>query len=260
MNISFEDLADASLPEEVPEPLLFVWLKHLLRITAVLCIGGFAVAFYYHRPQEATLPVAATRLLVVEGDIPEGVLPHDLDTATEFGDSFDHLKHGFQAPEYRETFTPEQGKVVSTLMHEASDTAEFEWVDGPDANVTAAPVSEVIELPADAAVELQIQRDWEGIVLVPNNVKLSRAYTSEVRLSRVEAHPIDGGRLRVWSRIQNLTDRAMRVETACEFRFAESRLVPSKFRPGYIPANGVLDVYFVSNQEGVDSYTLMVKQ
>lgn len=124
----------------------------------------------------------------------------------------------------------------------------------------AAKSVRVVELSEDAEVKLDLVRDWEGLILVPEGVQLARAYTSGVRLNRVEAHPIDGGRLRVWSRIENLTNKDLVIETACEFRFTDDGRAPSQFRPSVIPASGALDVYFVSSRKGVNAYTLMVKR
>jgi hypothetical protein len=117
-----------------------------------------------------------------------------------------------------------------------------------------------VELPPNTEVQIDFVRDWDGLILIPNNVQLARAYTTGVRLNRVEAHPIDGDRLRVWVRIENMMGHDLEVETACEFRFENQDMSPANFRSSRIPADGALDVYFVSTKDRVRSYTIMVKR
>lgn len=258
MSITFEELADAGIPVEPVTPARSSRLGLFLFALLLLLVVGGGLVIYLNRQQtESSLPDAATRLLVVEGEVPEGVLPHVMDDSTEFKESFVHLKQGFEAPEYREPEVVAEVYAMETI---------------PPVSVGAVIPREELEIPvtfnharagsmpSDAIIEVDGMRDWEGIVLVPDNVRLARAYTSDVRLNRVEAHPIDNGRLRVWSRIENLTDREIAVETACEFRFADRFAGPSSFQPERIPARGAIDVVFVSPREGVNSYTLMVKQ
>lgn len=275
MNVSFEDLADAGLPNENPKPAPTHWLRRLLFLIVIIFVGWAASAFYGKVLDEPRpLPEAAKRLLVVEGEVPEGVLPHKLDDATEFEASFENLKEGAKAPKFRQVSLVEEAEVMTVPTTDVETETSIESAKPLDpvliepmplrepavARSAVRSAMKVRELPIDSVVDIQFDRDWEGVVMVPNNVKLARAYTSEVRLRRVEAHPIDGGRLRVWSRVENLTDRDMFVETACEFRSAEKGVVPLSFRPGMIPANGAMDVSFVSTRNDVDSYTLMVKR
>ncbi|MGJ8637885.1 MAG: hypothetical protein ACSHYA_00705 [Opitutaceae bacterium] len=288
MSLSFEDIADADLPDELPASRRSLVFKWILFILLILCIGTGSAVFYINRPIVAEVPESAKHLMVVEGVVADGVLPHTQEMTTEFEASLEHLKEGYKAPKLVEPTT-----VVSAVEQESRDSGNSFSIDPPVelssaakakssvievdvpaldqesapevlSSVVSAPVGAPLaasqELASDSGVELKVNQDWEGVVLVPDEIKLARAYTSEVRFRRVEAHPIDGGRLRVWSRIENLTDRDIIVEAACEFRFLSNQLKPTSFRPGFIAAGGALDMTFESVSDGVNSYTLMVKQ
>ena len=281
MPLSFEELANEGIPQDA---LTHHSSNRSMRLTAVASLSCITIlsALAYHFLLKSDLPEAAEILLSVDGDISE-VLPHTLDSATEFNESFDSLKEGEPVPEYRET---EEGS-LSTMPaiaavaepEEQSDiqdsptivSAGAALVKAPEAP-TAAPTTQIdqpellaqtpaslLKLPSETAVELP--RDWGGLVLVPDTAKLAKAYTSDVRLARVEAHPIDGERIRVWARIQNLTDAELQSEVGCEFRSSNySQYASAHFEPSIIPENGVIDVYFESPHDRVESYTVMVKR
>ena len=160
----------------------------------------------------------------------------------------------------------EVASITPSPRSEASQGVQFTTTSEPTEPATnpgptpANPALHAVELDENATVQIDLVRDWEGLILVPDGIQLARAYTHGVRLNRVEAHPIDGGRLRVWARIENMSNRDLLIETACEFRFKDNVSSPSDFRPSRIPADGALDVYFVSSREGVNAYTLMVKR
>ncbi len=275
---SFEELADEGIPQDALHHHSDR-SKRLTAAAALVCILIVA-ALGYHFLLKSGLPEAAEILLTVDDEIPE-VLPHSLDSATEFNESFDSLKAGEAVPDYRETpegklsTSPAIAAVVEAaapdriLPQAKAETIEASPMQTPSLSpqttlaeaphtLTATPAS-VLKIPSETAVELP--RDWGGLVLIPDNAKLAKAYTSDVRLARVEAHPIDGERIRVWARIQNLTDTEMQSEVGCEFRSSNySQYGSAHFEPSIIPENGVIDVYFESPHDRVESYTVMVKR
>ncbi|MGB0745081.1 MAG: hypothetical protein ACPGSB_11215 [Opitutales bacterium] len=163
-----------------------------------------------------------------------------------------------EIPEIAPTETPIASGFATKDRPLLAEDASNKYAGIVDAAANQATVEFKGE-PADIDVEIDFIRDWSGIVLVPDGVTLSRAYSSIVSLDRVETHPIDGGRLRVWSRIRNLTSEDLTVETACEFRFEGSLRSYPAFRPSFIPGGGAADVIFVSPRNGAIAYTLMVK-
>lgn len=227
-----------------------------------VCIVGWA-ALYIYKGREAATPEGAARILIGEvGDVPDEVLPHTVDQATEFKDSLKYLKSDIAVPDYRETVTAlkvVEAEVAPTLR----ENIEVEGVQiTSEVKVDRAIEAEseqVAELEADSTIVIPVNRDWKGVVLIPDSVQMARAYSTSVRMSRIEAHPLDGGLVRVWSRIENLTAKAMRIETACEFRFVNRRAVLTPFRSLWIPAGGAIDVDFLSQFNRVNAYTLMVK-
>lgn len=334
MSLSFEEMADAGIPaDRLRSGKRFGLFSRVLLLVLLLFLGSGLVYYFYFFKLTPELPDSMEHLIVVDADVPEGVMPHQFDEATEFENALQRHKEYYRKPQYRETplatravpAKPVPEDIKTAVIAQQSEQNKFtEWTkkplgklkdtwaqlfenteeaysseidrefartaDGPRlptdgtssreksvangvnqkkrmridsepvASVSEAPVESVNELDEDAVVEIDLVRDWAGLVLVPDGVQLARAYTSGVRLNRVEAHPIDGERLRVWARIENLTDQDLTVETACEFRFAdEARSLPS-FRASQIPVNGALDVYYVSSMSGVNAYTLMVKR
>lgn len=272
MSISFEEMADAGVPDEV-SPVSSVGRSKVLIFVVLFCVvtAAFGMYYYFFYYSQSDLPEAAEILLSAEGEVP-GVLPHSLDSSTEFEESFDYLKEGEAGPEYRAT--EEVSTAAETSIVDVADdevlVEEVEVVAVTEVNqVEMAPAPVVVLDRAPAVVtkvtlsedaEVVFDRDWGGVVLVPDTAKLAKAYTSNVRLSRVEAHPIDGERLRVWARIQNLTDMSMTAEVGCEFRSSQYTHVDgARFEPMMILAGGFVDVQFVSPQDRVESYTVMVK-
>ncbi len=115
-------------------------------------------------------------------------------------------------------------------------------------------------LTADGSSTSLIERDWTGIVLVPVETALSKAYTSSVRLLRVEAHPLTDGRIRVWARVQNISGETLSAEIACAFRATDPAYTPSPyFYELKVPGNTVRDVFFVSPEAELLSYTTLVR-
>lgn len=294
MPLSFEELADSGTSDI--QEVLHKSERSRARVVALsalclLCVGGWVYSSFF----QEKLPDAAVILLSVDAEVP-GVLPHELDGSTEFEDSFHYLKDGESGPEYRETNEAVLSRALVIVEAqepvEAIDVARIKPVVVTMAPVPVVEVPEplpaaellpikavvdesvlMVESPSEIPMkipvalvvpsdsEVQYERDWSGLVLVPNGAKLAKAYTSNVRLTRVEAHPIDGERLRVWARIQNLTDEDFSAEVGCEFRSSDYSLSGSaRFEPALIPSGGVVDVYFESPRDRVESYTVMVKQ
>ena len=65
------------------------------------------------------------------------------------------------------------------------------------------------------------------MVLVPNMKLMSKAYSSSVSLPRVEAHPLQNNRIRVWAR-QNESGGPLRLQVACVFRIEGSLSIINK--------------------------------
>lgn len=251
-------VVSADLPEPPSKANLPLW--------GIVCLCLMSAAgFYIYKIREVATAEGAMRILVVDvdvEDVPADVLPHAVDHATEFKDSLKHLKYEAVAPDYRET--PASLKVVDAKVAPAQ--RETIKVDGilvtskkPPEPVGVVGDTNVVELSEGASVGMRVDRDWEGVVLVPDSVKMARAYSTSVRMGRIEAHPIEGGRIRVWSRIENLTAQPMQIETACEFRFLHQRATLTPFRSLWIPAGGAIDVDYISPTNRVNAHTLMVK-
>ncbi len=283
MSISFEELADSELtPGQIHGTDDTSTKGWVLPFILVVVMGAIGLWLFLGREQLPELNETAERLLVSEEEAEAtGALPHVVDDKTEFSDSITYLKEGIRAPEVREVARPSlsSGAVVHeelptvmkqepTLSVESSVVAEQAEivVEVPVAEL-AAPVLETAEVeevvvvaPTVIEMGLLAQRDWGGVVLVPDNVRLSRAFSSAVRLDRIEAHPIDGDRLRVWVRIQNITDRDLDIKVGCDFRSTSDRSAGSDFQVVSIPGGYARDIHFVSAGDFVKAYTLLVKR
>src|SRR4051812_14674522 len=120
-----------------------------------------------------------------------------------------------------------QGGSSDARQHELSETTDFpEAMSSLQAGAKAPKVDFVEDakqppikgLTADGNSTNLVERDWTGLVLVPISTSLSKAYTSEVRLLKVEAHPLSDGRVRIWTRVQNVAGRALPAQIACSFQ------------------------------------------
>lgn len=182
------------------------------------------------RPSFAPLklsPEAAALVerLTVAGD--SETLPHEVAEATVFSGAMESLHPGAHAPRV-----------------ENHDT-----VGQPPAR----------GLTADGNSTALIERDWTGLVLVPISKSLSKAHTSDVQLNKVEAHPLTDGRVRIWARVHNTGGSDLPAEIACEFRMKGTHLTSPYFYPLDVPANGYRDVFFVSPDGDLNSYTVLVR-
>jgi hypothetical protein len=115
-------------------------------------------------------------------------------------------------------------------------------------------------LTADGNSTELVVRDWTGIVLVPVSAALAKAYTSEVRLLKVEAHPLHDGRLRIWARIRNVSSRPLPAEIACSFRMRGENTPNSPyFYQLDVPPGAFRDVFFVSPEGELSAYAVLVR-
>jgi hypothetical protein len=160
-------------------------------------------------------------------------------------------------------------QAVDTQRHELTDTTGF-----PEALLSLetgarAPKIESVDtanqpppegLTADGSSTQLIVRDWTGLVLVPISTSLSKAYTSEVRLLRIEAHPLNDGRVRVWTRIHNIGNRTLPGQVACRFSMRNQPTATSPyFYELLVPPQGFRDVFFISPDGDLMAYTVLVR-
>ena len=161
------------------------------------------------------------------------VLPHRIETSTYFEESLDYLSEGAPEP-----------KVIRSL---------------PANSMARERAPTVVPLTTDEE-PYPVFRNWTGAVLVPDMKIVSKAYTDLVTLARVEAHPIEDGRIRVWARIQNQTGQSLALQKDCTFRMVgEDEMEKPYFEPFDVPAAGFRDVMFESDGKGVVAYTILVR-
>ncbi|HEY5552253.1 MAG TPA: hypothetical protein VIK52_10200 [Opitutaceae bacterium] len=105
------------------------------------------------------------------------------------------------------------------------------------------------------------EKQWSGVVLVPTEAVVSRAYTALVEIPRIEAHPQLDKRMRVWARVVNPTAEVLRVGVTCSFRSAGELDPYSRgFEPMLLPPGRYRDVAFISPVANVESYTILIKR
>lgn len=157
-------------------------------------------------------------------------LPHEVSEATSFPSALKSLEPGAPAP-----------RVES---------------DPADGNSSQPPAR---GLTADGNTTALVERDWTGLVLIPIAKSLSKAHTSDVRLTKVEAHPLNDGRVRVWTRVHNIGHDTLPAEIACEFRMRGAHATSPYFYQLDVPGNGYRDVFFVSPDGELNAYTVLVR-
>jgi hypothetical protein len=155
------------------------------------------------------------------------------------------------------------------LQHELSETTGFPEAMSslqPGARAPALEFSEETNQPpargltADGNSTQLVERDWTGLVLVPVATSLAKAYSSDVRLLKVEAHPLTDGRVRIWTRVHNVSNGTLPAEIAFEFRMKGMGRPPSPyFYQLEVPGNTYRDVFFVSPEGDLTSYTVLVR-
>ena len=160
------------------------------------------------------------------------------------------------------------GSDGETLPHEMADTTSFPGalsslqVGASPPKTERSPSSydaPARGLTADGNSTALVERDWTGLVLVPISTSLSKAYTSDVQLIKVEAHPLSDGRVRVWTRVHNVGNGTLPAEIACEFRMKGSSASSPYFYQFEVPGDDYRDVFFVSPDGQLNSYTVLVR-
>ncbi|MEO0794899.1 MAG: hypothetical protein AAFX93_07050 [Verrucomicrobiota bacterium] len=184
---------------------------------------------------EKNLSPAATNLVAPSQESAKDTLPHTVDTATEFPAAMDSLQAGAIKPDLRA-------------------------IDVPGSNVVRVEKAPAIQKSSSTTQETKdIERDWDGTVLVPDGTQMSQAYTDDVKLTRIEAHPLSDGALRVWVRVRNLTDGPLKTRVACNFQSISREAMKTSFVPVTIDPQELVDVYFMSPMPNVVSYTILVR-
>jgi hypothetical protein len=114
-------------------------------------------------------------------------------------------------------------------------------------------------LTADGTSVSLVEKDWTGLVLVPVDAQYAKAYTSMVRLTAIEAHPLKDGRVRVWTRVRNLASKPAKVGVACYFEMEDKMTSSARFYSLDVPVGGYRDVFFVSSIGTLSRYTVLVR-
>ena len=214
-------------------------MKHLLKPNFSGRIGLIFLTFLlFGCGDQKDLPPAASKLVEPSGKDAASVLPHTIDSATEFEGALDSLAEGVEEPELRITESTNMTIVRVEKRTEPDDTS-FEATD----------VEEVTP----------IEQDWFGIVLLPDRTKMSKAHTTKVELERIEAHPLIDERLRVWVRVGNQTGTVLHAQIACNFSDSDRSSEKTDFVPVLIPPEETLEAYFMSPMANVTSYTILVR-
>lgn len=182
------------------------------------------------------------------------------------------------SPELLSSLAPEVAALVvnltdsaerDTLAHDIVDTTGFPEAIASLAPGAAAPKVEKIAsqsqppargLTAEGDSVDLVERDWTGLVLIPINKSLSKAYTSAVRLLKVEAHPLQDGRVRVWIRMKNRGNTQLPSEVACAFTMrSDTKPISPNFYELMVPGSEYRDVFFVSPPGELTTYTVLVR-
>ncbi|MCC5838706.1 MAG: hypothetical protein JJT96_01170 [Opitutales bacterium] len=198
---------------------------------------------------EPDLPEAAQTLVNPPPEIAAEVLPHTVDSATEFEAALETVAEDAKKPTFRETEL--RSVAVVTAERRATGltpTPKNTEVEG------ARPQTVVLVPPASNEV-----RSWGSIILVPDVNKMSRAFTSDVRLERIEAHPLSDNRLRVWVRVRNLSNSPREIGVALDFRTRDRSSDPTDFVNIRLDGGDVVDAHFLSPEPGVLAYTILAK-
>lgn len=183
-----------------------------------------------------------------------------------------------QEPAKPVPLSPEAEAVVDRFTHDGSGALQHELVDNtgfPAALATLQPgaaapgvdkpqnysnMPPTSGLTADGMSAELVERDWSGVVLVPVIAQVSKAYTSGVRLTAIEAHPLKDGRVRIWTRVRNITGAPIAAEVACTFRMEKSNEMSlPRFYYLQVPAGDIRDVFFVSGAGELSNYTVLVR-
>lgn len=156
-----------------------------------------------------------------------------------------------------------------TQRHQISDISSFPEAQQSLQPGARAPRYERISrdgqppasgLTADGTTTQLVERDWTGLVLVPISTAISKLHTSDVRLTQVEAHPLEDGRVRVWARVHNIGTGQLPAEIACSFRMRGAPAATSPYFYGLqVPGRSFRDVFFISPDGDMNGYTMLVR-
>lgn len=183
------------------------------------------------------------------------------------------------APAAPAAVAPEVQEVVTQLTEPAAGGVQHEVVEAtgfPQAMASLQPgaAAPSVDLPinyngqpptrgltADGATAELVERDWTGMVLVPVSADFAKAFTSMVKLTSIEAHPLTDGRVRTWMRVRNVVDFPVQVGVACRFLLKEQgEATSARYYSLDIPVGEYRDVFFVSPKGSLVSYTVLVKK
>ncbi len=207
-------------------------MKKLLIIFLVMVLfaGGFILYIKFFAGKK--LPKAAKTLVEVTDN--SKILPHVVESNTYFEKSMDYLVEDAVPPSILSDDSVGASSPIPARVSKTGSKPDLE-----------------IALP---------ENDWDGTVLVPDMKLMSKAYSSSVSLPRVEAHPLQNNRIRVWARIQNETEGPLRLQVSCAFRIEGSPDHQQSGSQFLTLAKGTYqDVMFNSPSDGVMSYTVFVK-
>jgi hypothetical protein len=215
-------------------------------VLMILVLTGGLVWYFFGR-RAPQLPEQAK--ILVEPPPDSNAIPHTTEKETVFETSVDYLSPRTMAP-----------KIV---IEEGIGERTVAPPHLPKKEARRAPVVD----PATGAIEPvpepdipEVVKIWSGVVLGPEVARVSKAYTSAVALSRVEAHPLKNGRLHVWVRMRNKMAYPVEVEKDCRFRAYHERVHNRLgFESVSIPARGYADVMFLSPDASIEEYTILVR-
>lgn len=213
-------------------------------LTALLGVGGCG-----KQEPDPDLPEAAQTLVSPPPEIAAEVLPHTLDSATEFEAALETVAKDAKKPTVRET----ELRPVAVVGAERRATG---LTPSPRTVEVDTQRSQSVVLVPPASNEI---RSWGSIILVPDVNKMSRAFTSDVRLERIEAHPLSDNRLRVWVRVRNLASTPREIGVALDFRTRDRASESTDFVNIRLDPGDVVDAHFLSPEPGVLAYTILAK-
>ncbi|ADE55027.1 hypothetical protein [Coraliomargarita akajimensis] len=256
MSLSFEDLANSGLPPaHEPSPSVRSHRRLYWTLLIAPLLAYLAWTFWLG---PGAVKDSAKLLLADEQSAPSGHVPHTLDNSTEFEASLAYLDDTADTPSYRET--PEAASTVKVveIVSDKGITGTITTVAAPTMEETDK--STLISAEAIEPVVTADERQWTGQILIPDAVKLSRAFISKVRLSRIEVHPNSNGTVRIWIRLQNLTETPLQTKVGCDFRTQRDNSRIRNMNVVDLPAGATIDTHFYSERDAVYAYTVLVKE
>lgn len=254
------------VPSMISRPTLAVVVPFLF----AAMLGGCTTEPVRPAPAASAPPSAATPAAVAPAEPPVAVVAPTPTAPAASVASVAPLRKFELSPEASTLVSHlTQGGDAQTLPHNIATSTGFPESLASLAPGATAPKSEHLVarnspplrgLTADGNSIGLIERDWTGLVLVPINTALSKAYTTAVRLVRIEAHPLQDGRVRIWIRMQNVQNKALSADIACSFQMNGASLGTSPyFYEVDLPMRDYRDVFFVSPGGRLDTYTVLVR-